>query len=46
MRDHLLICDNKEYFCSFDNCNFKGKKNEFTFNKRISNFYIKFNGIL
>ncbi len=28
MRYHLLICDNKEYFCSFDNCNFKGKKND------------------
>ena len=28
MRYHLLICNNKEYFCSFDNCNFKGKKNE------------------
>ena len=28
MRYHLLICDNKEYFCSFDNCNFKGKKSE------------------
>jgi len=28
MRRHLLICENKEYFCSFDNCTFKGKKNE------------------
>ena len=28
MRYHLLICENKEYFCSFDNCNFKGKKND------------------
>ena len=28
MRRHLLICENKEYFCSFDNCSFKGKKNE------------------
>ena len=28
MRYHLLICENKEYFCSFDNCIFKGKKKE------------------
>jgi hypothetical protein len=28
MRNHLLICENKEFLCSFDNCNFKGKKSE------------------